>query len=83
MGNTRRRYFAGPGIDNFDTALQKNVKLTEAKSLEFRAEVFNTFNHAQFFGPAAVDGNFNASTFGQIVNAASPRLVQLAAKFVF
>ncbi len=83
MGNTRRRYFAGPGIDNFDTALQKNVKLTEAKSLEFRAEVFNTFNHAQFFGPAAVDGNFNDSTFGQIVNAASPRLVQLAAKFVF
>lgn len=83
MGNTRRRYFAGPGIDNFDTALQKHVKLTEAKSLEFRAEVFNTFNHAQFFGPAAVDGNFSDSTFGQIVNAAPPRLVQLAAKFVF
>jgi len=83
MGNTRRRYFAGPGINNFDTALQKNVRLTEAKSLEFRAEVFNTFNHAQFFGPAAVDGNISDSTFGQIVNATPPRLVQLAAKFKF
>ena len=33
FGNTRRRYFYGPGIDNFDTALQKNVRLAEAKSL--------------------------------------------------
>ncbi len=83
LGNTRRRYFYGPGIDNFDTALEKNVKLTEAKSLEFRAEVFNTFNHSQFFGPAAVDGDISSASFGRIVNAAPPRLVQLSAKFVF
>ena len=83
LGNTRRRYFSGPGIDNFDTALQKTVKLTELKSLEFRAEVFNTFNHPQFFGPAAVNGNFSSASFGQIENADPPRLIQLAAKFVF
>ena len=83
LGNTRRRYFYGPGIDNFDTALQKNVRLTEAKSLLFRMEVFNTFNHAQFFGPASVDGDISSASFGQIVNAASPRLVQVVAKFVF
>ena len=83
FGNTRRRYFCGPGIDNFDTALQKNVRLTEAKSLLFRMEVFNTFNHAQFFGPTSVDGDISSANFGQIVNAASPRLVQVAAKFVF
>lgn len=83
MGNARRRYFYGPGIDNFDTALQKDVKLTETKSLEFRAEVFNTFNHPQFFGPAAVDGDISSTSFGQITNADSPRLVQLAARFVF
>lgn len=35
----------------------------------------------QFFGPVAVDGNFNCSTFGQVVRAAPPRLVQLALKF--
>ena len=83
LGNTRRRYFYGPGIDNFDTALQKNVRLTEEKALLFRMEVFNTFNHAQFFGPASVDGDISSASFGQIVNAASPRLVQVAAKFVF
>ena len=83
MGNARRRYFYGPGVENFDTALQKDVKLTEAKSLEFRVEVFNGFNHAQFFGPAAVDGNISSASFGQITNADSPRLVQLAARFVF
>jgi hypothetical protein len=83
MGNARRRYFYGPGVENFDAALQKDVKLTEAKSLEFRAEVFNAFNHAQFFGPAAVDGDISSASFGQITNADSPRLVQVAARFVF
>jgi hypothetical protein len=83
MGNTRRRYFYGPGIENFDTALQKEVKLTESKSLEFRAEVFNTFNHPQFFGPAAVNGDISSASFGQIVNASAPRQAQLAARFVF
>ncbi len=83
LGNTRRRFFYGPGIENFDTALQKNVRLTEAKSLLFRVEVFNMFNHPQFFGPAAVDGDISSASFGQIVNAAPPRLAQLAARFVF
>ena len=41
------------------------------------------FNHAQFFGPQAVDGNIASSTFGQVINAAPPRLVQLGAKFFF
>lgn len=83
MGNAHRRYFRGPGIENFDTALQKDVKLTEAKALEFRVKAFNAFNHAQFFGPAAVDGDISSASFGQITNADSPRLVQLAARFVF
>ncbi len=83
MGNARRRYFYGPGIDNFDVALQKDVRLTEAKSLNFRAEIFNTLNHPQFFGPAALNGDISSASFGQIVNAAPPRLAQLAAKFVF
>jgi hypothetical protein len=83
MGNARRRYFYGPGVENFDTALQKDVKLTEAKSLEFRVEAFNAFNHVQFFGSAAVDGDISSAGFGQITNADSPRLVQVAARFVF
>jgi hypothetical protein len=82
-GTARRRFFYGPGMDNYDLALLKNVRLTEAKSLQFRIEAFNAFNHAQFFGPQAVDGNIDSSTFGQVISAAPPRLVQFGAKFFF
>ena len=83
MGTAPRRFFHGPGIDNFDLALQKTLALAESKALELRVEAFNAFNHAQFYGPAAVDGNISSATFGKIVSAAPPRLVQLAAKFSF
>ncbi|MGB7284120.1 MAG: TonB-dependent receptor, partial [Candidatus Acidiferrum sp.] len=82
-GTASRRFFYGPGMNNFDMALLKNVRLAEAKSLQFRVEAFNTFNHAQFFGPQAVDGNIDSSTFGQVISAAPPRLVQFGAKFYF
>jgi hypothetical protein len=68
---------------NFDAALDKTVRLSESRALEFRLEAFNVFNHAQFYGPAAVNGNIGSPNFGQIVNVAAPRLVQLAAKFSF
>jgi hypothetical protein len=64
-------------------ALQKELPLSQDKALQFRLEAFNVFNHAQFFGPAAVNGNISSAGFGQIVNAMPPRQVQLAAKFVF
>jgi len=83
MGNVPRRFFYGPGLTNFDMALQKAFALTESKSLEFRAEAFNALNHAQFFGPATVDGNVSSSNFGKIVSADAPRQLQLAAKLHF
>ena len=84
LGNAKRRIFYGPGINNFDLTLQKNVRLVDTRSLEFRAEAFNAFNHAQFYGPASVDGQVEDTTnFGHIVSAAAPRLVQLVAKFNF
>jgi len=83
LGNAKRRIFYGPGINNFDITLQKNVRLTESRSLEFRAEAFNAFNHTQFYGPAAVDGQVEDPNFGHIVSAAAPRLMQLVAKFNF
>jgi hypothetical protein len=84
LGNAKRRVFYGPGIENFDLTIQKNVRLAESKSLEFRAEAFNAFNHSQFYGPASVDGQVDDTQhFGNIVSAAAPRLVQLVAKFSF
>jgi hypothetical protein len=82
-GTASRRFFYGPGMENWDIALLKDTNLTESKVLEFRLETFNTFNHAQFFGANSVDGNINDSTFGQVVSAMPPRLMQLALKFQF
>jgi Carboxypeptidase regulatory-like domain len=83
MGNVPRRFFYGPGLANFDMALHKVLTLTESKSLEFRAEAFNVFNHAQFFGAAAVNGNISSSSFGNVVSADAPRQMQVAMKFNF
>ena len=79
-GNVPRRFFSGPGVDNYDMALAKTIRLGESKALQLRAEAFNVFNHAQFFGPQAVDGNIGSATFGQVINADPPRLIQLGAK---
>jgi hypothetical protein len=83
LGNVPRRFFYGPGIDNFDLTLTKLLRINESKSFEFRLEAFNAFNHAQFYGPASVDGEVNDPHFGQVVSGTSPRLVQLAMKFNF
>jgi hypothetical protein len=83
LGNAKRRMFYGPGIENFDLTLQKDLRLIDARSLQFRVEAFNAFNHTQFYGPASVDGQVEDPSFGKIVSAASPRLVQLAAKYTF
>jgi hypothetical protein len=82
-GTAARRFFPGPGMDNYDMALLKNLRLTESKSLQLRLEGFNIFNRTQFFGPQSVDGNISSSTFGQVVSADPPRLVQLSVKFLF
>jgi len=82
-GNSKRRFFYGPGIDNYDIALLKSVPITESKSVQFRFEGFNIFNHAQFYGPTSVNGNINSSSFGEAISAAAPRLMQVAVKFIF
>ena len=83
IGTAARRFFYGPGIANFDVALAKQIRLAESRTLQLRVEAFNVWNHAQFDGAAAVNGNISSPNFGQITSAAAPRLVQLAAKFNF
>ena len=82
-GTASRRFFYGPGIENFDLAILKDLRLTESKSLQFRLEAFNALNHAQFYGPATVNGNISSPEFGRIVSAAAPRILQLGMKFTF
>ncbi len=57
--------------------------MAESKSLQVRAEAFNLFNHAQFYGPNSVNGNISTATFGDVVSSAAPRLMQIAVKMVF
>jgi len=83
LGNARRRFFSGPGMENLDATLSREVDLGEGRSFEFRAEAFNAFNHAQFFGPAAVEGNISSGTFGDAVSAMPPRLMQIAVRYRF
>jgi Carboxypeptidase regulatory-like domain/TonB dependent receptor len=78
-GDARRRFFHGPGINNWDAALQKTTKITERANLQFRAEWFNLFNHTQFLTPSGI----LSGTFGQVTQAAPPRIGQLSLKLNF
>jgi hypothetical protein len=79
-GNANRRFFHGPGLNNWDFALHKATRITEKTSLEFRAEFFNLFNHTQFNNPV---GDFTAANFGDVTSARDPRIGQMALKLNF
>jgi hypothetical protein len=83
MGNARRRFFSGPGMENLDATLDRTIAMRRGQSLEMRFEAFNLLNHAQFFGAASVQGNVSSSNFGQAVSAMPPRLMQLALRYRF
>jgi hypothetical protein len=80
FGNSGRNILRGPGRNNFDLSVGRLFNLTESKTIEFRSEFFNAFNHAQFFNP---DHNGFDANFGQITQARDPRIIQLALKFMF
>ena len=82
-GTSKRRFFYGPGEDNYDMALAKKLAIAEDKSLLFRVEGFNVFNHTQFNGAGSVDGNIGSGTFGNAISAAPARVLQGALKFNF
>jgi hypothetical protein len=80
LGNSNRRFFHGPGSADWTLGVLKDLPLTESKKLEFRAEFFNVFNHANFDLP---QGDIINSSFGFVTSAKDPRIGQLAIKFLF
>ena len=81
IGSAPRTICCGPRISSTDFAVLKHIPLTESKHMEFRAELFNLFNHTQFYNP---DGNSSdGAQFGQVTQARDPRLVQFALKLFF
>lgn len=83
LGTARRRFFSGPGLENLDATLSRRFLVSDNRDLEFRAEAFNVFNHAQFFGAVCVEGNISSSSFGHAVSAMPPRLLQFALRYRF
>ena len=87
FGNLGRNVIIGPRFDNIDFSLTKSTSLGEDLRLQFRAEIFDVFNHPNFGQP----GNVVATPgFGRITNtrfptgeAGSSRQVQLGIKLIF
>jgi outer membrane receptor protein involved in Fe transport len=91
FGNAGVGIVRGPGQANFDFTAGKTTQIGEGKTVQFRADFFNLFNHAQFAIPTG-GGNPNNQTlyasnpalFGVITSTSvNPRLIQLALRFQF
>lgn len=86
-GDANRRFFHGPGLNNWDMALLKDTHIGERFDLQFRAEFFNIFNHTQFLTPIGITGFSSglptSGSFGIVTGAANPRIGQLSLKFNF
>jgi hypothetical protein len=98
VGTAGRDQFYGPGLVNFDFAAAKNFPLhSERLRLQFRADLFNIFNHTNFSNPITNQSNANfgkiTSTVGSAVATAvgttaglvggGPRVVQLSMRLSF
>jgi Carboxypeptidase regulatory-like domain/TonB dependent receptor len=89
FGNLGRNVIIGPGFVNTDFSVLKTTKLTESVRLQFRAELFDLFNHANFGQPGRV-AQVGSTTFGVISStrfatgdSGSSRQVQFALKLIF
>jgi hypothetical protein len=80
FGNEGRNVVRGPRIEDADVSLFKYFNIDETRRVQFRAECFNLLNHPNFGLPT---NDLESPAFGQILQAGSPRLLQLAVKFVF
>ena len=87
FGNLGRNVVIGPGFDNTDFSIMKNTELGDKIRMQFRVEVFDLFNHANFGPPGNVAGT---PGFGRITNTRFPtgesgssRQIQLGVKLMF
>jgi hypothetical protein len=89
FGDVGRNTLAGPGYQTWDFTAGKHFPIREKYTLEFRADLFNIFNHTNFLLSSSGPQNSNNSTvlgaqqFGFLTAARDPRLVQLSLKLSF
>lgn len=80
-GTLPRNAFRGPGRFNINLAIAKTFAVNGDRTrLEIRSDFFNLLNHTEFSDPVT---NISSSQFGQVVNTALPRIIQLSARILF
>jgi hypothetical protein len=88
IGSAPRNVYRGPGWNQWDLAAFKGISIREKASVQFRGELFNAFNHAQWstinsaatFNPAGQQIN---ALFGRATADRGPRVIQLALRVTF
>jgi hypothetical protein len=80
FGNAGHNSLRGPGYFDIDMTISRSIRLTERLVLQPRAEAFNLLNHPNFNGPNA---GLSSSTFGRILSARDPRILQASLKLTF
>ena len=80
FGNAGVGIIRGPRLANFDFSIAKKINVDEDHYFQFRTELFNAFNHANFGPP---DIRRHANTFGRILSAADGRIIQFGLKLYF
>jgi len=80
LGSYARNSLYGPSRWQIDMALARLVRLAKSQSVEFRLEAFNVTNNFIRMNPVV---NLSSATFGQILQAGDPRILQFGAKYVF
>jgi outer membrane receptor protein involved in Fe transport len=87
LGNAGKGVIRGSGNNRWDIVVSKFFRITEQHRVEFRAELFNAFNHPQFDDPVVTSGN--NSLAGKITSASdfgftqTERVIQLGLKYSF
>ncbi len=80
-GNEGRNLLHGPGLVNVDYSLFKTLPIKERLRLQFRAELFNLFNHPNFNNPSST---FGTAAFGNITSTSTDnREIQFGLKLAF
>jgi hypothetical protein len=82
VGNYGRRFLSGPGIDNYDLTLQKSWEITARRPSSCARRLLTYSTRRSFMALASLDANITSPTFGHVVSAAPPRLLQIALKMV-
>lgn len=80
LGNAGRNILIGPGNAFVNLAFYKRTKITERIGTEFRFEMFNAFNHTNFFAPS---GDIDESDGFQSTDTFDPRIIQFGLKITW